>query len=125
MSKKQWLKENLKKGEQYAGIILGKNLEQDYHLILLDGEAQNVTWYRAQGWAIECGGSLPDRCEQSLLFANLKEAFYRRCYWSNTQDSDYESRAWMQGFYNGGQDADSKGYKFRARAVRRIYIEED
>lgn len=37
--KQQWLKDNLRDGEEYAGIILGK---RDYHLFLLPGAATGV-----------------------------------------------------------------------------------
>ena len=73
MSKAQWIKDNLKPGEEYAGIILGKDGEQDYHLILLPGEiearqrtqrdqegilVEEETWNQIGAWATKLGVSL-------------------------------------------------------------------
>ncbi|ENO76552.1 hypothetical protein B447_17451 [Thauera sp. 27] len=112
----------LQPGEHYAGIILGKDGEPDYRLILLPGEAGNVTWAQACEWATTAGGELPSRREQSLLFANLRDQFQPRWYWSGEQlatDSDF---AWYQLFLNGNQDNNYKSYEGRARAVRRSVI---
>ena len=123
MSKKQWIAENLEPGEKYAGLILEKNGAKDYHLILLLGQADDVNWAAAMAWAKTIGGELPTRREQSLLFANLKEQFEPRWYWAReTRASDFDY-AWFQHFDNGSQGLNHKGHKFRARAVRRIYIE--
>ena len=43
-AKTAFLASMLKAGEQYAGIILGKNGDPDHHLILLPGEADSVNW---------------------------------------------------------------------------------
>lgn len=75
MNKEQFLKENMKTGEQYAGILLGKDGTPDQHIFLLPGEAESIKWQAAKDWAASAGGDLPTRREQSLLFANLKEAF--------------------------------------------------
>ena len=40
--KQEFLSSILKKGELYAGLILGKNGETDHHLILLPGEAESI-----------------------------------------------------------------------------------
>lgn len=124
MSKKQWIKENLKDGEQYAGLILGKDGQPDYHLILLADQINDVTWNDAKKWAGKIEGALPNRREQSLLFANLKESFDSRWHWSDAQDAGHKSYAWMQDFSDGFQGTDLKDGKYRARAVRRIYIKE-
>jgi hypothetical protein len=63
----------LKLGEHYAGIILGKNGESSYHLILLAESRKSIRWKDALDWAESINGELPTRREQSLLFANLKE----------------------------------------------------
>lgn len=110
-AKAAWIAENLKAGELYAGILLGKNGQPDQHIILLPGEAEGVKWIAAKEWAEKVGGELPTRREQALLFANLKEAFQPRWYWSGEQhaaDSDY---AWVQSFSNGTQDNDYTSYE--------------
>ena len=48
MSKAQFLKDNLKPGEVYAGLILGQNGEKDYHLILLPQTVPSTTWQKAK-----------------------------------------------------------------------------
>jgi hypothetical protein len=113
----------LRNGEHYAGIIIGKDGEPSHHLILLPGDAEDIKWKDAKAWAEEQGGSLPTRREQSLLYANLKEQFQGRWYWSNEEhatDSDY---AWFQNFLDGYQFYHLKDDELRARAVRRLVIE--
>jgi hypothetical protein len=112
----------LKEGEHYAGILLGKNGEPDQHIVLLPGAAENVEWQDALDWAKSLGGDLPTRREQSLLFANLKEEFEEAWYWSNEQHASYSDYAWYQLFYDGGQDNWLNNYELRARAVRRLVI---
>jgi len=118
--KAKYLASNLKKGEAYAGLILGKNGEPDYHLVLLPGEASAVNWANAKAFAKKAGGELPNRCEQSLLFANLKEEFKGDWYWSNTLHASDASSAWCQGFSFGTQLSRHIGSQCRARAVRRL-----
>jgi hypothetical protein len=88
-------------------------------LILIAGEAEDVTWQAALDWAAEIGGELPTRQEQSLLFANLKSEFQPLAYWSNTQYS--VNNAWFQYFYDGFQ-TNLKSAELRARAVRRLSV---
>jgi len=123
MSKEQWIKENLAAGEEYAGIIIGKNGDQDYHLILLPGEIERATWNKAMDWAKSGIGQLPTRREQSLLFANLREHFKAAWYWSSEQLASAAGFAWLQYFGHGYQDYDHKSYECRARAVRRLPIQ--
>ena len=123
MSKAQWIKENLKPGEHYAGLILGKDGAPDHHLVLLPDAAEKLTWTQAKAWAKKAGGELPNRREQSLLFANLKEQFEGAWYWSSEAPASDESGAWSQHFHYGDQSWYVKGSKLRARAVRRISIE--
>lgn len=122
-AKAAFLASILSKGEEYAGIILGKDGEPDYHLILLPSEAESVTWQQAKDFAKEASGELPTRREQALLFANLKEHFKAEWYWSGKQHESGSDGAWTQDFSNGGQDWDYKDYGLRARAVRRLIIQ--
>jgi len=50
-----------------------------------------------------------------------EQAFETGWYWSSTQDSD--DYAWCQNFDAGNQTSYDKGYKGRARAVRRFKVE--
>lgn len=120
--KAQWIKKNIKPGEQYAGLILGKDGAPDHHLVLLPGEAEAVNWAGAKAFAKKAGGELPTRREQSLLFANLREQFKPAAYWSGEQHAVTSDYAWYQTFYTGWQSNDTIITKLRARAVRRIAI---
>ncbi|NDU91589.1 MAG: DUF1566 domain-containing protein [Ferrovum sp.] len=112
----------LNPGEEYAGIILGKDGAASHHLILLPGEAESVTFAGAHEFAKKAGGDLPTRREQSLLFANLKDQFEQSWYWSGEQHAADSYSAWFQDFDDGSQVSWRKDDELRARAVRRITI---
>lgn len=122
MSKQQWIVENLKPGDEYAGLILGKDGARDHHLILLPGQANDVKWAAAMAWAKTVGGELPTRREQSLLFANLKDQFEQRWYWSSETHSSDPVCVWVQYFGDGDQSYGHEYREFRACAVRRIPV---
>lgn len=63
---------------------------------------------------------LPALRELRLCWANVPELFESAWYWTSTQCSSYS--AWIQDFFNGSQNYGGKGYKSRARAVRRREI---
>ena len=107
-------------GGIYAGIIRGVAGAPDQHLVLLPGDADNVDWEAAGAFAASVGGELPTRAEQALLFANLKDQFEPRWYWSGEQAGP--STAWGQYFTSGIQDYGGRSYEGRARAVRRLPI---
>lgn len=123
MSKEQFLKENQREGEVYAGLLLGKNGEPDIHLFLLPAKAEKLTWDKAVKFAADAGGDLPTRREQSLLFANLKEQFEPSWYWSKEQRAGGDYYAWGQSFDGGNQDNGRKSGTSRGRAVRRLIIQ--
>ena len=123
MTKALFMQQNLRPGEVYAGLILGKNDEPDYHLFLLaDTPSDKLNWGDAKKWAESVNGELPTRREQSLLFANCKEQFEAAWYWSCEQYAAYPDYAWMQTFGNGYQNYDHKSGSYRARAVRRLLL---
>jgi hypothetical protein len=107
-------------GELYAGLLFDANGTPTHHLILLPGQAEDVTWQAAKDWAAGIGGELPTRQEQSLLFTNLKHEFEARYHWSGEQYSD--SHAWCQVFGDGSQGSCGKSAELRARAVRRLSV---
>lgn len=107
-------------GGIYAGIIRGVDGAPDQHLVLLPGEGVNVKWDDAVVFATAAGGELPTRAEQALLFANLKDQFEPRWYWSGEQAGP--SFAWSQCFYDGLQYDYYRSFEGRARAVRRLPI---
>lgn len=104
----------------YAGISRGVDGGLDQHLVLMEGEAEGVTWEAAGAWAHSKGGELPTRAEQSLLFSNLHDRFKPGRYWSSEQTGP--SRAWYQCFTPGYQSLENNSYEGRARAVRRLPI---
>ena len=123
MSKNQWIEENLKPGEEYAGIILGKDGKPDHHLVLLPVKPdKKLNWNQAIKWAKTTSGELPTRQEQSILFENLKEKFETAWHWSCEQDEGGTDCAWLQYFGNGSQGDGHKSNEYGARAVRRILI---
>ena len=106
----------LNEGERYAGIIM-KDGKPSHHLILLGADGGELPWVDAKEWAASVGGELPTRAEQSLLFANCKDAFELCWHWSC--EAYDPSDAWCQHFYDGSQGYDYVVSKLRARAVRR------
>lgn len=123
MSRLEPVRETLNEGEHYAGLILGKGGAPDHHVVLLPGDAQDVTWSAAREWAALAGGELPTRRELSLLFANLKEQFHRVWYWSCEQSEARSQLVWGQNFTSGIQTMYGRPFHGRARAVRRVPAE--
>ena len=95
--------------------------------MLLPGQADDITWEKAMEWASKQGGdsvaSLPTRREQALLYANLKEEFEERAYWSCEAHESESGWAWYQTFSYGSQGISNRLNELRARAVRRLVIE--
>lgn len=123
MSKQQWIKENLKKGEDYGGFLLGQDGKPDYHLVVLQGELARGNWEKAKKYAADAGGELPDRREARLLAINIPQHFNKGSwYWTSAQFADNDGYAWFQDFSDGLQDFYPKSCEYRARAVRRILM---
>jgi hypothetical protein len=116
-------------GGYYAGLARGRDGAPDYHLLLAEPAQENIIWQAALDWvkALEIDGhrdfTLPNRSEQALLYANLKDLFTPEWYWSSEQSASYDAYAWCQGFTSGTQYYGHKSTKLRARAVRRLAIE--
>jgi hypothetical protein len=111
----------LNDGEIYAGAIINPD-GTGHHVILLDGDHDNMTFDAAVEWAKSIGGDLPDRVEQAMFFKHLPDRFQKDWYWSNTQHAASSSSAWYQGFYDGLQNYYYESSECRARAVRRVAI---
>jgi len=114
------IQEMLKEGEAYAGLILGKDGEADYHLVLLPDDVSDVSWPTAREWASSQEGDLPTRRELALLFANQRERFDRVWYWSSEQHDTRPQLVWGQNFASGIQTVYGRPFRGHARAVRRI-----
>jgi hypothetical protein len=93
-----------------------------YTLEILPGEFEGK-WADAMAWAKEQGGDLPTRIEQIHLFNHARGEFEPDWYWSNEQTAD-ERWAWSQSFGYGYQHYRDKDSKLRARAVRRVPIQQ-
>lgn len=116
-------KPHLNEGEKFVGVIVSADGAYQHYLILLPGEAEPNNWQAQRDWAASIGGELPDRVESALLFATLKNEFSSEWYWLREQHAEFADCAWMQSFYNGGQDFNLKVNEWRARAVRRSIIQ--
>ncbi len=114
------VRNTLTDGEHYAGLILGKDGRPDHHVVLLPGEAEQVSWAMAREWAIGLGGDLPTRRELALLYANLREQFRREWYWSGEPQEPRSQLVWGQNFTSGIQTMYGRPFRGRARAVRRL-----
>jgi len=113
----------LNTGETYVGAIISACGTYSHHTILLPGDHDDANWNAAMDWAKSLGGDLPNRIEQSLLFATLKDQFKRDWYWSNTLHASAASYAWCQYFIIGLQYDYLILTQCRARAVRRLPIQ--
>ena len=123
MSNYKEVQASLKEGEQYAGLILGKEGNPDHHLVLLADEVQEISWAAARDWAGGAGGELPTRRELSLLYANLRERFERVWYWSSEPQEQRSQLVWGQNFTSGIQTMYGRPFRGRACAVRRLVVE--
>jgi len=129
MGKKQFLKIHQKEGELYVGLMLDRKNGRDYHLFLMPNQidtrrlSRRCAWQVAMDWAKSLGGDLPSSTEQALLMANAPEEFEKQCFWSSTVAENSPGLAWVRDFTNGARYCYSKLDIYRARAVRREYIE--
>jgi hypothetical protein len=65
-AKQELLESLLKEGEHYAGIVLGKDGDPDYHLILSAPKEAYSNWEAAKEFAAKVGGELPTFRESDL-----------------------------------------------------------
>ena len=108
-------------GERYSGAVLDSTGLVLHHLILLPARPDTrKNWDDAMAWATSVGGDLPSPQEQSLLFANCRDALPKVWCWSNKEHEEGASYAWDCTFDNGGQDGYRKSYEGSAVAVRRL-----
>lgn len=112
-------------GQLNAGLVMQDGKPSHWLILLPEVPASRLKFQDATAWAESIGGELPTRQEQSLLFANLKDQFEADWYWSGEEYKSGSGYAWYQGFNYGYQILNRKGYEFRARAVRRIVIQQE
>lgn len=112
---------DLNEGEIFLGYYGGPD-GRCVRVVLLPGDADPASWKKQMAWAQSIGGDLPNRIEQAMLFAYLRDEFRREWYWSN-QLADFDNAyAWFQSFSYGGQYYYGVTSTLRARAVRREVI---
>ena len=108
-------------GERYAGAVLDADGKLLHHLVLLASKPDaKLNWADAMAWAQRAGGSLPNRQEQALLFANCKPHLAGEWHWSSETHADDASYAWSCSFGDGFQGGSHKSYERSAVAVRRV-----
>jgi hypothetical protein len=120
MTKEQFLAENLKLGEVYAGLIIGQEGKSDYHLFVVPDDAEGLTWHQAMKFALKAGASIPTRQELHLMFINIKKKLKDANYWSVDPHSHHGDFAWSVDFRYGDQIISHKANYFRVRLVRRV-----
>ena len=121
---RQWLRENQRPNEDYAGLIIGRGNEPTYHLFLLPDECVRPDWDTAMVWALKTKkAQLPNRRELALLRANLADKFHPVMYWASEQFGTDDRFAWGQDFHDGMQTYRNKRTEGRAKAVRRVMID--
>lgn len=95
-----------------------------HRLILLPQRPdKRLNWQDAMAWAASVGGDLPNPQEQSLLFANCRDALPKAWCWSNKEHEKDASFAWGCYFLNGIQHGTHKSCGGSAVAVRRLALE--
>lgn len=127
MTTEKYMEESIKlhsQGYIYAGLILGKNGEKDYHLWLHpETYPALLTWDEAFAWSASLQCKFPTRREHFLLLANCPDHFEKNWYWSSDQYDERHEFAWMQNFANGNMEISHRSNEKRVRAVRRVYTE--
>ena len=108
-------------GELYAGPVFDANGKLQHHLVLMPQKPNGkLNWQAAMEWAESIGGTLPNRQEQALLYANCKPHLDKYWHWSGETDEDDASFAWGCFFDTGTQHYNPKSYEGCAVAVRRV-----
>ncbi len=112
---------HLQQGERYSGAVLNADGTIKHHLVLMAAQPdEDMTWDDAMAWAQKVGGSLPDRQEQALLFANCKPHLKPEWHWSCQENETNSSYAWSCYFGYGDQSTSHKSAEGAAVAVRRF-----
>ncbi|MDP3228373.1 MAG: hypothetical protein Q8N13_10415 [Acidovorax sp.] len=115
---------DLPSGTLHAGTALDADGRPTHRLVLLPQRPdKRLNWQNAKAWASSVGGDLPSPQEQSLLFANCRDALPKAWCWSNKEHEEDASYAWDCDFYDGDQYGSHKSYVGSAVAVRRLPLE--
>ena len=113
---------SLPTGDHYAGIVLDADGKPTHHLVLMaQRPEEDLTWQAAMDWAASMDGTLPNRQELALLYANCKPHLKPEWHWSCEEYS--ASSAWICHFTRGHQGTIHKGYEGSVVAVRRLPLQ--
>lgn len=117
----------LNEGEVYAGLSRDHDTGAWHHLVLLPATTdKGLTWQEAIDWAKSVGGELPTRFESAMLYANVRDKIDQDYwYWTATPQASGPAWAWGQSCSYGYQSTGLKGYLCRARAVRRVPLDDE
>ena len=108
-------------GEHYAGQVLDESGHLLHHLVLMaQRPTDKLNWQAAMDWAQRVGGALPNRQEQSLLFANCKPHLQSDWHWSSETYEDDASYAWNCYFTDGDINLSRKSFEGGVVSVRRV-----
>ena len=111
------------KGEVYAGIILGKDGEPDYHLFAQTKFIDSATFEEVKAYVEKAGGEGATLRDLALLRVNAPEPFgIQKDFWSCEQHAALSGFAWYQHFDNGKQYYYYKHTKLCGVAIRRLAI---
>ena len=111
----------LQPGEHYAGAVLNEDGTVKHHLVLMAATPNDeLDWEDAKTWAATVGGSLPDRHEAALIYANCKPHVEHVWHWTSEQYESNASFAWDCYFGGGYQSYNYVSSAGAARAVRRL-----
>jgi hypothetical protein len=123
-AKEQFLKDNMRPDEDYAGILLGENGAPDSHLFVSRIKVENSTFQQVLDIAKKHGYRSATLRELGLIRVNQRsqERFKSGAFWSCEQSASYALIAWIQYFYNGVQDPYGKNAKLSGVLVRSLEI---
>jgi hypothetical protein len=112
---------DLQPGEHYAGVVLNEDGTVKHHLVLMAAKPDDtLEWEEAKAWAASVGGSLPDRQEAALIYANCKPHVEAVWHWTSERHETNASYAWDCYFGSGTQGCSTTSASGAARAVRRL-----
>lgn len=113
-------------GGTFRGVTTLKDGSHVAVVLLPNKPQERLNWQDAVTWAEQQGGQLPSRPVSALLYANAKDQFEPKWYWTSEQlqddtgDEDDASFAWHCYFGYGTQSYTHKSFKAAAVAVRMI-----
>lgn len=116
-------------GGTFCGITTFEDGTWAALILLPDRPTGTFSWQAATDWAASVGGQLPTRLMATMLYANAKDQFDPRWYWTSstldadTGDDDDSVYSWSCDFSYGILYYDPKSYEGGAVAVRLINLE--